>query len=124
MGRTGIRTGPDIVRIDFPPLSSTEKKVLGSSKLQAEKLQSSLHQNSEDLAAGPPQPPVPPPRRNPAARAVVRRGRLSRSTKAKANATTHDFQRTDSVNLEKLLPLPVPEEALDRCFQMLSSDDW
>lgn len=95
-------------------MSSTEKNVSGSSKLQAEKLQSNLHPNSEDLTA----------RKNPPARAAVRRSRLSRSTKTRAEATTHNFQRTDSVNLEKLLPLPVPEEALDRCFQMLSSDDW
>lgn len=98
-----------------------------SCKLQAtihhlEKLQSSLHLNSEDFAAGPLQP-APPPKKNPPPKAVLRRGRLSRSTKHKEEAT-HNFQRTDSVNLEKLLPLPNPEEALDRCFLMLSSDDW
>lgn len=86
-----------------------------------EKLQSSLHLNSEDFAVGPPQPV--PPKKNPPPKAVVRRGRLSRSTKTKAEAT-HNFQRTDSVNLERLLPLPIPEEALDRCLQMLGSDDW
>lgn len=87
-----------------------------------EKLQSSLHPNSEDFAAGPPQPATAPKKNSPP-KAVLRRGRLSRSSRHKAEAT-HNFQRTDSVNLEKLLPLPIPEEALDRCFQMLSSDDW
>lgn len=90
---------------------------------QLEKLQSSLHPNSGDFAAGPPQP-APPPKKNPPPKATVRRTRLSRSTiKNKAEAS-HNFQRTDSVNLEKLLPLPIPEEALERCFHMLSSDDW
>lgn len=108
--------------------SSTEKKVAGNYKLQTakhqvEKLQSSLHPNSDAFAAAGPLQPAPPPKKNPPPKAVLRRGRLSRSTKHKAEAT-HNFQKTDSVNLEKLLPLPIPEEALDRSFEMLGSDDW
>ncbi|XP_075905695.1 uncharacterized protein LOC142903764 [Nelusetta ayraudi] len=108
--------------------SSKEKKVAGNYKLQTakhqvEKLQSSLHPNSDAFAAAGPLQPAPPPKKNPPPKAVLRRGRLSRSTKHKAEAT-HNFQKTDSVNLEKLLPLPIPEEALDRSFEMLGSDDW